>query len=260
MDKQDFEDLGFNLKFPKDVKSQIELIFKEEFGQELGIEIPFLLSEVSKTKFSKLIENPKMFENTLEKVFKKGSKELNNKIVKQMKKFQNKDAVIEQTVEDIDKSQNRKITTLFFQTDSFRDKLLEKYFLNSKENNIATLFFGKAKPTVETTSSLTYEQILGNGNILLSKVKDNISNVVLKNNSEQNTRIGCQETSIFKEKNIFDQYIKMLEGLDNIEKNITVLFCFKEKILDKEEIKEIAKYSDLIVHESGQQLFARNEI
>jgi hypothetical protein len=260
MDKQGFEDLGFNLKFPKDVKSQIELIFKEEFGQELGIEIPFLLSEVSKTKFSKLIENPKMFENTLEKVFKKGSKELNNKIVKQMKKFQNKDAVIEQTVEDIDKSQNRKITTLFFQTDSFRDKLLEKYFLNSKENNIATLFFGKAKPTVETTSSLTYEQILGNGNILLSKVKDNISNVVLKNNSEQNTRIGCQETSIFKEKNIFDQYIKMLEGLDNIEKNITVLFCFKEKILDKEEIKEIAKYSDLIVHESGQQLFARNEI
>ena len=142
------------------------------------------LQKVSKTKFSKLIENPKMFENTLEKVFKKGSKELNNKIVKQMKKFQNKDAVIEQTVEDIDKSQNRKITALFFQTDSFRDKLLEKYFLNSKENNIATLFFGKAKPTVETTSSLTYEQILGNGNILLSKIRDNISNVVIKNKSE----------------------------------------------------------------------------
>jgi hypothetical protein len=258
MNHQYFEDLGFHSNTNNNIKNQIESIFKEEFGEKLGIEIPFLLSDVSKTEFSKLIENPKIFEKTLEKIFKKGSDELNGKISKRVKKFQDKDSTIIQTLEKIEGSQNKHVIALFFETDSFRDKLLEKYLLNSKENNIASSFFGKTKPPVETTTSLTYEQVLENGNILLNKVQENISNAVLKNNSEQNTRIGCQETSIFKEKNVFEQYLKMLEELEPAKIGITVLFCFKEKVLDKKEIEKIAKKADLIVHEKQQQLFVRN--
>jgi hypothetical protein len=239
-------------------KDIIKSVFHEYFGTDLGDEIPFLLSDVSGTEYDKLIEDQKLFEKSLEQIFKNGAKILNDSIAEISKNNTSDKNTIKKFLDILEKTSNIHVVSLFFQNHSFRNELVEKYLLDSKNHNIASSFFGKTLPHVETISPKTYDQIIVNGSILLNKVQENISEVISKNTSNKFARIACQETSIFKERGILSQYFEMAKNLNGIE-NSTVLFCFKEAIMEDNEINKIAMFSDLIIQEESNTIFQKGE-
>jgi hypothetical protein len=237
----------------------LNLCVQENFGKQLGKEIPGLLSDVANIEYDKLLENQKLFEGTLEKIFREGAGELKDVINNNHRNDSKNDNMAKGFLNELEESQDQQIISLFFQKESFRDKLLEEYLLDSKRQNIASAFFGHAKPPVETTSSKTYEQVMSNGMILLNKVQENLSEADTKNTTNKCTRIACQETSIFKEKGMFSQYLEMLKGINQTKEKYAVLFCFKENTLNESEIIEILRLSHMVISDELGTVFDRSE-
>ena len=259
MNFQNFEKFGFKkISNSDEIKNHIQFVFEDNFGKELGNEIPYLISEVAKTDYEKLLQNPNLFNSALDEIFRDGAARIKNQISKKQS-FQKEGKTVEKAIQMIEESQNIHVVSLFFEEDKFRDNLVKEYLQSSQKHKVTTAFFGKTEPPMQVTSSRTYQQVILDKSILHDKVQENISNAVSQNNSDRCSRICCQETSIFKEHDMFSQYLDLLKGIDQIKNDVQILFCFRKNILEESEIEKIASASDVVILDSKEAILERGE-
>lgn len=260
MNFQDFEKIGFKkISNSDEIKNYIQFVFDDNLGKELGREIPYLISEVTKTEYEKVLQNPSLFNTALDEIFRDGAEEIKNQILKNQSS-QKEGKTIDKAIQMIEESQNIHLISLIFEEEEFRDNLVKKYLQNSQKHKVTTAFFGKTDPPIQVTSSRTYDQVILDKKILLDKVQQNISNAVSQNNSDRCSRICCQETSIFKEHDMFSEYLGLLKQVDQIKNDVQILFCFRKNILEESEIMKIANASDMIILDSQDAILERSRI
>ena len=259
MNIQYFEKIGFKkISNSDEIKNHIQFVFEDNFGKELGREIPYLISEVAKIEYEKLLQNPNLFNSVLDEIFRDGAAGIKNQISKKQT-IQKKGDTIDKAIQMIEESQKIHVVSLFFEEEEFRNNLVKKYLQSSQKSKVTTAFFGKTEPPMQVTSSRTYQQVILDKKILHEKVQENISNAVSQNNSDKCSRICCQETSIFKEHDMFSQYLDLLKGIDQIKNDVQILFCFRKNILEESEIEKIASASDVVILDSEEAILERGK-
>lgn len=245
--------------------------FKIEFGPQLGDQLPMLISENMGESWENILLNYPLLEDSLKKIFRAGADDIlygiRNELLKiitmpdavnltntEILEFINSEEVFSK-IQKLNKNQH---PILLFTTKEFRDKIIEEFFNINIPDEAKGCF--SENPKISNKKIITYDEIVAENEINTQKINQFLMDIHHQNTTKLPSRFACENTIWFKNQGLFEEHQQIGSQLNQqIVSQSCILCCYNLNELTDEHIQKIIQSRGIIILETPNSIFKRNE-
>ena len=148
---------------------------------------------------------------------------------------------------------------LVFQTDDFRDEIVNEFFNPEFARNTATASFTHELSKYNCDHKITYNDLSQKQILLPTKISDFLVNVLNESYKRDSIRIACEDTAWFSEAGFFEEHQKCGNELDDRVINESIMLCcYNSNKLDEKKMNVVLSSRKYVILEEPFSVYQKD--